>query len=110
MAVDTIENTTKGTRGKSRRGRALRSKARARKAAHRRHIANLRVSAEQVLRQQDWTDGTPRRFARIRLPRRSDFHSIAKASPLILGAIGLGMGLILASIVPKRISARLRRR
>lgn len=115
MAVDTVEKTTKATGGKSRRGRASRSKANARKAASRRHIANLRASVEQVLRQQNWTDEAtrivaPRRFARIRLPRRSDFRAITKASPLILGAVGLGMGIILASIVPKRILARLRRR
>jgi hypothetical protein len=113
MAVDTVEKTTKATRGKSRRGRASRSKASARKAASR-HIANLRASAEQVLRQQNWTGetriGAPRRFARIRLPRRSDFRAITKANPMALSLVGLGIGMILATIIPKRISARLRNR
>ena len=123
MAVDTVENTTtQANAGRSQRKRASSNKSRARKGASKRRHANLRASTEKVLRQRkrttprayDWTGETrtlvPGRFGRVRLPRRSDFRAIAKASPLVLGAVGLGIGMILASIVPKRISARLRTR
>jgi hypothetical protein len=123
MAVETVENTaTQTPGGKSQRKRAPSRKARARKATNKRRHANLRASTEKVLRQPkrtvpkayDWTGETrtlvPRRFGRVRLPRRSDFRAIGKASPLVLGAVGLGIGMILASIVPKRIPARWRAR
>jgi hypothetical protein len=123
MAVDTVETTTtQAPGGKSQRKRASPNKARARKATSKRRHANLRASTEKVLRQRkrtasrayDWTGETrslvPSRFGRVRLPRRSDFRAISKASPLVLGAVGLGIGMILASIVPKRISARWRAR
>ena len=123
MAVETVENTaTQTPGGKSQRKRAPSRKARARKATNKRRHANLRASTEKVLGLQkrtvpkayDWTGETrtlvPRRFGRVRLPRRSDFRAIGKASPLVLGAVGLGIGMILASIVPKRIPARWRAR
>ena len=122
MAVDTVENTaTQAPAGRSQRKRASR-KTRARKAASKRRHANLQASTEKVLRQRkrtaprayDWTGETrtlvPRRFGRVRLPRRSDFRAISKAGPLVLGAVGLGIGMILASIVPKRIPVRWRAR
>ena len=116
MAVETVENTTQATGGKSRRKR---SKAIARKAASRRRItnANLRASAEQVLREGKRAVGravgltgetgsrVPRRVARVRLPRRSDFRAVTEANPLVLGAVGLGIGMILALLVPRRNSA-----
>ena len=123
MAVDTVENTaTQAPAGRSQRKRALSKRARARKATSKRRHANLHASTEKVLRQRkrtaprvyDWTGETrtlvPRRFGRVRLPRRSDFRAISKASPLVLGAVGVGIGMILASIVPKRIPARWRAR
>jgi hypothetical protein len=123
MAVDTVENTTtQANAGRSQRKRAAPNKARARKAASKRRHANLRAATEKVLRQRkrttpriyDWTGETrtvvPRRFARVRLPRRSDFRAISEANPLVLGAVGVGIGMILAAIVPKRISARWRAR
>jgi hypothetical protein len=123
MAVETVENTaTQTPGGKSQRKRAPSRKVRARKATNKRRHASLHASTEKVLRQQkrtvpkafDWTGETrtlvPRRFGRVRLPRRSDFRAIGRASPLVLGAVGLGIGMILASIVPKRIPARWRAR
>jgi hypothetical protein len=121
MAVETVENTaTQTAGGKLQRKRAPSKKARARKATSKRRHANLHASTEKVLRQRkrtvprtyDWTGETrtvvPRRFGRVRLPRRSDFRAIGRGSPLVLGAVGLGIGMILASIVPKRIPVRWR--
>ncbi|MGH6875496.1 MAG: hypothetical protein ACREDW_10800 [Aestuariivirgaceae bacterium] len=119
MAVETAENTTQATGGRSRRKRS-RSKASARKAASRRRVSNvtLRASTEKVLRQGkraiDRAYGlsgetrtlAPWHLPRVRLPRRSDLRAITKANPLVLGAVGLGIGMILAAIVPRRISAR----
>jgi hypothetical protein len=119
MATETVEVTSAEGSGKSRRKRASRGRATPRRAASRRRSpnANLRSSADQALRQgkraidkaYDWageaTHMVPR-FRDLRLPRRSDFGAITEANPLLLGAVGLGLGIILASLMPNRFSAR----
>ena len=119
MALETVEVTSAEGGGKSRRKRASRGKAAPRKAASRRRRTNvnLRSSPDQALRQgkraidraYDWageaTHMVPR-FRDLRLPRRSDFGAITEANPLLLGAVGLGLGIVLASLMPNRFSAR----
>jgi len=122
MAMETVEVTPAEGSGKPRRSkRAGRAKTGSRASASRRRSrnANLRNSTtDQVVRQgkrvidraYDWageaTSAVPR-FARdLRLPRRSDFGAITEANPLLLGAVGLGLGIVLASLMPNRFSAR----
>jgi hypothetical protein len=120
MAMETVEVTSAEGSGKSRRKRVSRGKAAARRrsAGRRRSAnANLRSSSDQALRQgrraivraYDWageaTHMVPR-FRDLRLPRRSDFGAITEANPYLLGAVGLGLGIILASLMPNRFSAR----
>ena len=119
MALETVEVTSTEGSGKSRRKRASRSKATRRRSASRRRTrnANLRSSADQPLRQgkravdraYDWAGEAAHmvpRFRDLRLPRRSDFGAITEANPLLLGAVGLGLGIVLASLMPNRFSAR----
>ena len=119
MATETVEVTSAEGSGKSRRKRASRGKATPRRSASRRRStnANLRSSADQALRQgkraidraYDWAGEATHlvpRFRDLRLPRRSDFSAITDANPLLLGAVGLGLGIVLASLMPNRFSAR----
>jgi hypothetical protein len=119
MATETVEVTTAEGSGKPRRKRAQRSKVRSRRSttARRSRNANLRSQNDQVLRQgrrvidraYDWageaTSAMPR-FRDLRLPRRSDLSAITEANPLLLGAVGLGLGIVLGSLMPSRFSAR----
>jgi hypothetical protein len=43
----------------------------------------------------------------LRLPRRSDFDALTDANPLVIGAIGLGLGVVLGTLMPQRVSGRL---
>ena len=49
----------------------------------------------------------PRMTKDLRLPRRSDFDALTDANPLVIGAIGLGLGVVLGTLMPQRISGRL---
>ena len=119
MAMETVDVTSTEGSGKSRRKRSSRGKATRRRSSSRGRSsnANLRSSSDQALRQgrraldkaYDWageaTDMVPR-LRDLRLPRRSDFGAIREANPLLLGAVGLGLGIVLASLMPNRFSAR----
>jgi hypothetical protein len=39
----------------------------------------------------------------LRMPRRSDITHLTEASPLLLGAVGLGIGVALGTLLPRRI-------
>jgi len=119
MAMETVEVTSAEGSGKSRRKRSSRGKATRRRASSGRRSsnANLRSSSDQALRQgrraiakaYDWADEATHMVPRLRdlrLPRRGDFGAIREANPLLLGAVGLGIGIVLASLMPSRFSAR----
>lgn len=42
----------------------------------------------------------------LRMPRRSDIAHLTEANPLLLGAVGLGIGVALAALFPRRMSRR----
>jgi hypothetical protein len=119
MPMETADVTTAESTGKSRRKRSSRGKTtRGRSSGRRRGTnANLRSSSDQALRQgrraidkaynwaEEATDMVPR-LRDLRLPRRSDFGALREANPLLLGAVGLGLGIVLASLMPNRFSAR----
>jgi hypothetical protein len=117
MALETVEVTP--AEGKTRRKRAARAKASPRRSASRRRSrnVNLRMPTDQFVRQgkrainraYDWAGEAASampRFRDLRLPRRSDFGTITEANPLLLGALGLGIGIVLGSLMPNRFSAR----
>jgi hypothetical protein len=116
MAVETVVSTKQKAGRRVRHKRSSRTKAKVHEV-NRSHISTLRAAAEHALRQGKRTIGSahewtisPGRFARIRLPRRSDFRVIAETNPLFLGAVGLGIGIVLAAVVPGRISTRWKNR
>lgn len=39
----------------------------------------------------------------IRMPRRSDIGHLAEANPLLLGAVGLGLGVAIGTLFPRRM-------
>lgn len=42
----------------------------------------------------------------LRMPRRSDIAHLTEANPLLLGAVGLGIGVALAALFPRRMGRR----
>ena len=89
----------------------------ARKVAKRRGRSSPEVQspAERVLRQgkrvvnkaYDWAGdasrAVPRLTKRLRLPQRSDLDDLT--NPLVVGAIGLGIGVVLGTLMPQMITS-----
>jgi hypothetical protein len=46
----------------------------------------------------------------LRMPRRRDIAHLAEANPLLLGAVGLGLGVAIATLFPRGIGRRASRR
>ena len=63
----------------------------------------LRRGRETIGRAYDWaheaTEGT--RLGNLRMPRRSDIGHLTEANPLLLGAVGLGLGVAIGSLFPR---------
>jgi hypothetical protein len=92
-------------------------KTRARKVAKRRRRSTPEVQgrAEQLLRQgkrvvnkaYDWAGdagrAVPRLTKQLRLPQRSDLDDFT--NPLVVGAIGLGIGVVLGTLMPQMITS-----
>jgi hypothetical protein len=57
----------------------------------------------------DWADdarrAVPRLAKDVRLPRRSDFDLLTDANPLVIGALGLGIGVVLGTLMPYGFSS-----
>ena len=92
-------------------------KPRARKVAKRRGRSSPEVQgrAERVIRQgkrvmnkaYDWAGdasrAVPRLTKQLRLPQRSDLDDLT--NPLVVGAIGLGIGVVLGTLMPQMITS-----
>jgi hypothetical protein len=50
---------------------------------------------------QDAAEGA--HLPHLRMPRRSDITHLTEANPLLLGAVGLGIGVALAALFPRRM-------
>lgn len=63
----------------------------------------LRRGRETLGRAYDWaheaTEGT--RLRSLRMPRRSDIGHLSEANPLLLGAVGLGLGVAIGTLFPR---------
>lgn len=67
----------------------------------------LRAGRETLTRAYDWAhDHGNTRFGALRLPRRSDISHLTEANPLLLGAVGLGLGVAIGSLFPRGMSRR----
>ncbi|HEY7764851.1 MAG TPA: hypothetical protein VIB38_07660 [Aestuariivirgaceae bacterium] len=109
--------STRASRGRRRSSRssARRSKGAAERVAQQgRGVLNRAYSfAEEARRAMPRMPRMPRmphmpRVARdLRLPRRSDFNALVDANPLVMGAIGLGLGVVLGTLMPQKLSGRL---
>jgi hypothetical protein len=81
----------------------------------RRSSAEVQGRAEQLLRQgkrvvnkaYDWAGdagrAVPRLTKQLRLPQRSDLDDLT--NPLVVGAIGLGIGVVLGTLMPQMITS-----
>jgi hypothetical protein len=63
--------------------------------------------AEEARRAMPRMPRMPRVARDLRLPRRSDFDALTDANPLVIGAIGLGLGVVLGTLMPQKLSGRL---
>src|SRR5215208_5280293 len=92
-------------------------KTRGRKVAKRRRRSSPEVQgrAEQLLRKgkrvvnkaYDWAGdagrAVPRLTKQLRLPQRTDLDDLT--NPLVVGAIGLGIGVVLGTLMPQMITS-----
>jgi predicted lysophospholipase L1 biosynthesis ABC-type transport system permease subunit len=118
--VDTATSETAVTAKRKFPGRKRKArKSAGPKVAARRRAAsrNLQGSADRVLRQGkraidkayswagDARSAVPRLARDLRLPRRSDFDVLTEANPMVMGAIGLGLGVVLGSLMPQKLAS-----
>lgn len=85
------------------------SKSRRRAAAARLLRAGmaLRAGRETLTRAYDWAqEHSNPRFGALRMPRRADISHLREANPLLLGAVGLGLGVAIGSMFPRGMSRR----
>jgi hypothetical protein len=63
----------------------------------------LRRSRQTIGRAYDWAyeaaEGA--HFGNLRMPRRSDIAHLTEANPLLLGAVGLGIGVAIGTLFPR---------
>src|SRR4029079_9165455 len=62
-------------------------------------------------RAADWAhEAATSNLGNLRMPRRSDLAHLAEANPLLLGAVGLGLGVAIATLFPNGLGLRSSRR
>ncbi|MGE0241814.1 MAG: hypothetical protein AB7F09_15745 [Parvibaculaceae bacterium] len=63
----------------------------------------LRRGRDTINRAYDWAHETAgsAHLGNLRMPRRSDITHLAEANPLLLGAVGLGLGVAIATLFPR---------
>jgi hypothetical protein len=68
----------------------------------------LRRGRETISRAYGWAHDTAEgaHLGNLRMPRRSDITNLTEANPLLLGAVGLGIGVAIGTLFPRRISRR----
>jgi hypothetical protein len=59
-------------------------------------------------RAYDWAHeaASSTNLGNLRMPRRSDLAHLAEANPLLLGAVGLGLGMAIATLFPSGLGLR----
>lgn len=113
--LETAE-TTKRKSARKTRARKL-AKGRGRSSPENQGRAERFISQGKrvVNKAYDWAGdarrAVPRLTKQLRLPQLSDLDDLANSSPLIMGAIGLGIGVLLGTLMPQHLdSPDIRRR
>lgn len=67
----------------------------------------LRRGRDTLSRAYDWAhEAGEARLGALRMPRRSDISHLSEANPLLLGAVGLGLGVAIATLFPRGMGRR----
>lgn len=68
----------------------------------------LRRGRETLSRAYDWAHeaGSHAHLGSLRLPRRADIGHLTEANPLLLGAVGLGLGVAIGTLFPRGMGRR----
>lgn len=67
----------------------------------------LRRGRATLSRAYDWAhDAGEARLGTLRMPRRSDISHLSEANPLLLGAVGLGLGVAIGTLFPRGMGRR----
>lgn len=63
----------------------------------------LRRGRDTMSRAYDWAHEAAgsAQLPSLRMPRRQDFSHLTEANPLLLGAVGLGLGVAIATLFPR---------
>ena len=72
----------------------------------------LRRGRDTINRAYDWAHEAAgsANLGALRMPGRRDIAHLAEANPLLLGAVGLGLGVAIASLFPRGMGRRASRR
>ena len=72
----------------------------------------MRRGRDTISRAYDWAHETAGNvdLSSLRMPRRRDIAHLAEANPLLLGAVGLGLGVAIATLFPRGMSRPTRAR
>ncbi|HTN96371.1 MAG TPA: hypothetical protein VL101_05295 [Nordella sp.] len=67
----------------------------------------LRRGRETLSRAYDWAhEAGGARLGTLRMPRRSDIGHLSETNPLLLGAVGLGLGVAIGTLFPRGMGRR----
>jgi hypothetical protein len=63
----------------------------------------MRRGRETISRAYGWAHDAAEgaRLGNLRLPQRSDLNHLTQANPLLLGAVGLGLGVAIGTLFPR---------
>jgi hypothetical protein len=67
----------------------------------------LRRGRDTLSRAYDWAhEAGNAHLGSLRMPRRADISHLAEANPLLLGAVGLGLGVAIGTLFPRGMGRR----
>lgn len=67
----------------------------------------LRRGRDTLSRAYDWAhEAGNAHLGSLRMPRRADISHLADANPLLLGAVGLGLGVAIGTLFPRGMGRR----
>jgi len=68
----------------------------------------MRRGRETISRAYGWAHDAAQgaHLGNLRLPQRGDLSHLTQANPLLLGAVGLGLGVALGTLFPRGMSRR----
>lgn len=107
--LETAETTKRKSARKTRARKVAKGRGRSSLKAQGRAERFIRQGKRVVNKAYDWAGeagrAVPRLTKQLRLPQRSDLDDLANSSPLIIGAIGLGIGVVLGTLMPQMLDS-----